>query len=189
MFTSRAEFRLHLRIDNADERLTPIARRVGLVSDERWSVYQHKQQLKARISALLEQCRVGREIAPDLPSGERPPLAVWLRRPEASIRTLQPWLERMLGEPVPAAVAATVETEMKYAGYISQQQRQIERLRTSDGRTIPEDFAYSDVPGLSTEVRQKLTRVRPTTLGQAARIPGVTPAAIAVLDVYLSIVR
>lgn len=189
MFTSRAEFRLHLRIDNADERLTPIGRRAGLVNDQRWSVHQHKQQLKTRISALLEQSRVGPEIAPDLPAGERPALAVWLRRPEASIRRLQPWLERMLGEPVPAAVAATVETEMKYAGYISQQQRQIERLRTSDGRAIPEDFAYSDVPGLSTEVRQKLTRVRPTTLGQAARIPGVTPAAIAVLDVYLSIVR
>ncbi len=189
MFTSRAEFRLHLRIDNADERLTPIGRRVGLVNDERWSVYQHKQRLKARISAMLEQCRVSPDIASDLPAGERPLLALWLRRPDANINALRPWLEQVLGEPVPPAVAATVETEMKYAGYISQQQRQIERLRMSDGRAIPEEFAYSDVPGLSTEVRQKLTRVRPATLGQAARIPGVTPAAIAVLDVYLSIVR
>lgn len=187
MFTSRAEFRLHLRIDNADERLTPIGRRVGLVDDHRWRLFQDKQRLKARICSLLTQSRICPEM--ELPTSERPLLAEWLRRPEADIRRVLPWLERTLGEPIPFTVAAAIETETKYAGYIAQQQRQIERLRSCDGRTIPEDFAYSDIPGLSTEVRQKLMRVRPTTLGQAARIPGVTPAAIAVLDVYLSMVR
>ena len=81
----------------------------------------------------------------------------------------------------------TVETELKYAGYIAQQERQVARLMESDRRALPGDFPYFEIPGLSTEVRQKLTRLRPTTLGQAARIPGVTPAAIAVLDVYLGI--
>lgn len=83
----------------------------------------------------------------------------------------------------------TIETELKYAGYIAQQQRQVERLRDAERRRIPVDFSYTDIPGLSTEVRQKLERVRPETLGQAGRIPGVTPAAVAVLDVYLSISR
>jgi tRNA uridine 5-carboxymethylaminomethyl modification enzyme len=187
MFTSRAEFRLHLRIDNADERLTPIGRRVGLVDDHRWRLFEEKQRLKARIYSLLSQSRISPEM--ELSTAERPLVADWLRRPEADIRRVLPWLERTLGEPIPFTVAAAIETETKYAGYIAQQQRQIERLKSSDGRAIPEDFAYSDIPGLSTEVRQKLMRVRPTTLGQAARIPGVTPAAIAVLDVYLSIVR
>jgi tRNA uridine 5-carboxymethylaminomethyl modification enzyme len=189
MFTSRAEFRLHLRIDNADERLTPIGRSIGLVKDERWRVYQQKQRQKGRIQMLLEQTRVGPNIAPHLSAGDRPPLAVWLRRPEATIGSLRVWLESELGEPLLNSVLSNVETEAKYSGYIAQQQRQIERLRSAGGRTIPADFAYFDVPGLSTEIRQKLTRVRPATLGQAGRIPGVTPAAIAVLDVYLSIVR
>jgi tRNA uridine 5-carboxymethylaminomethyl modification enzyme len=189
MFTSRAEFRLHLRIDNADERLTPIGRRIGLVTDERWRLYEQKQRQKARIQMLLEQTRADSKLAPNLAAGDRPPLAVWLRRPEAAISPLRTWLESELGESILSSVLSNVETEAKYAGYIAQQQRQMERLRSAEGRTIPVDFAYSDVPGLSTEIRQKLTRVRPATLGQAGRIPGVTPAAIAVLDVYLSIVR
>ncbi len=82
---------------------------------------------------------------------------------------------------------ATLETEAKYAGYIAQQERQIERLRDSERRRIPETFEFAQIPGLSTEVKQKLERVRPETLGQAGRIPGVTPAAVAVLDVYLSL--
>jgi tRNA uridine 5-carboxymethylaminomethyl modification enzyme len=102
---------------------------------------------------------------------------------------LRDWLSACLGEEPSPAVLTTVETEAKYAGYISQQTRQIERLHASEGRIIPSGFGYGNIPGLSTEIRQKLSRVQPETLGQAARIPGVTPAAVAVLDVYLSLHR
>jgi tRNA uridine 5-carboxymethylaminomethyl modification enzyme len=164
MFTSRAEFRLHLRIDNADERLTPIGRRAGLVDDQRWSLFQQKQQQKQALREFVEKSR----------------LAEWLRRPESRLRGLEiPFSDPLHG------VIETVETEFKYAGYLEQQRRQVERLREAEARRIPRDFSYTDLPGLSNEVREKLIRVRPETLGQAGRIPGVTPAAIAVLDVYL----
>jgi tRNA uridine 5-carboxymethylaminomethyl modification enzyme len=171
MFTSRAEFRLHLRIDNADERLTPIGRKVGLVSDDRWNLYLRKQTQKAKLTAHLETNR----------------LLAWLKRPENRILSLSESISQVLGEEPVHGLLATVETETKYAGYISQQQRQIERLRDSDLRRIPASFEFADIPGLSTEARQKLERVRPQTLGQAGRIPGITPAAVAVLDVYLSL--
>jgi tRNA uridine 5-carboxymethylaminomethyl modification enzyme len=171
MFTSRAEFRLHLRIDNADERLTPIGREVGLVSDPRWALYQHKQNQKARVMAYLEAKR----------------LVQWLRRPDATIGSLSNSITEALGEEPVHGVLTTVETEAKYAGYIAQQRKQIDRLRESDLRRIPSGFKFEGIPGLSTEAKQKLERVRPQTLGQAGRIPGITPAAVAVLDVYLSL--
>src|ERR1700722_18067191 len=171
MFTSRAEFRLHLRIDNADERLTPIGREVGLVSDERWNLYLRKQKQKVRLTAHLEAKR----------------LLPWLRRPENRISSLLESISGVLGEEPVHGLLATIETETKYAGYISQQQRQIERLRGSELRRIPASFEFAGIPGLSAEAKQKLARVRPQTLGQAGRIPGITPAAIAVLDVYLSL--
>jgi tRNA uridine 5-carboxymethylaminomethyl modification enzyme len=119
----------------------------------------------------------------------QPPLAVWLRRPETRIDEFAAHIRTELnGDPV-HGLTETLETELKYAGYIAQQHRQVERLRDAERRRIPGDFSYSDIPGLSTEVRQKLERVRPETLGQAGRIPGVTPAAVAVLDVYLSLSR
>ena len=184
MFTSRAEFRLRLRIDNADERLTPLGRRVGLVQDDRWRLYERKQEQKSGILALMNSRRVdAAELG--LAVHDRPTIADWVRRPEARISRLS---HELCEDPV-HGVFDTVETELKYSGYIAQQDRQVARLRESDGRHLPGDFSYSDVPGLSAEVRQKLTRVRPATLGQAARIPGVTPAAIAVLDVYLNITR
>jgi tRNA uridine 5-carboxymethylaminomethyl modification enzyme len=189
MFTSRAEFRLHLRIDNADERLTPLGREAGLVADERWSLYLRKQEQKRRLNRLLAATRLDPENFGHLgiPFDDRPTLSQWLRRPEAKIEALGEWIGQMLGEAPAHGVLTTVETEAKYAGYIAQQERQIERLRESERRRIPSDFEFSQIPGLSTEVRQKLQRVRPETLGQAGRIPGVTPAAMAVLDVYLSI--
>jgi tRNA uridine 5-carboxymethylaminomethyl modification enzyme len=171
MFTSRAEFRLHLRIDNADERLTPVGREVGLVTEERWTLFLRKQGQKGRLMAHLEEKR----------------LLQWLRRPDASIASLGSSLREVLGEEPLHGVLATVETEVKYAGYISQQRRQMDRLQGSDLRRIPAGFEFSGIPGLSTESVQKLNRIRPQTLGQAGRIPGVTPAAIAVLDVYLSL--
>ena len=173
MFTSRAEFRLHLRIDNADERLTPIGRQAGLVSDARWDLFTRKQQQKGRLRSALETHKNGQ----------------WLKRPEATISEIRPWVDETLGEAPMLGLLTTVETEIKYSGYIGQQERQIERLKNSERRRIPAEFGFADIPGLSREVQQKLERVRPETLGQAGRIPGVTPAAIAILDCYLSLAR
>jgi tRNA uridine 5-carboxymethylaminomethyl modification enzyme len=181
MFTSRAEFRLHLRIDNADERLTPVGRRAGLVTEERWARFQKKQRQKETLRQLIQAERTER-----LGVG-RPIIAAWLRRPEARIGEVREQLTRLLGEPLLREVLTTVETELKYQGYIAQQDRHVQRLKNAERRRIPDGFIFSVVPGLSREVRDKLERVRPVDLGQAARIPGVTPAAIAVLDVYLSI--
>jgi len=188
MFTSRAEFRLHLRIDNADERLTPSGRRLGLVNDERWARFALKQEQRMRIAALLEQTRasaVVEQIGLDS-SSDNPDLAAWLRRPEASIERLRSWISAQIGAEPVHGVLTTVETEFKYAGYIAQQEKQIKRLQGSENRQIPEEFNYEGIPGLSREIQQKLGRVRPVTLGQARRIPGVTPAAIAIVDVYLT---
>jgi tRNA uridine 5-carboxymethylaminomethyl modification enzyme len=189
MFTSRAEFRLHLRIDNADERLTPLGWKLGLVSAARWTQYQRKQEEKARVLELLEKTRAHSvpEVVGLLAASDNPTLKIWLRRPEAKISSLDTWITSRLGASPAHGVLTTVETELKYAGYIAQQERQIKQLGDSESRQIPEHFAYDQIPGLSNEARQKLTRVRPVTLGQAGRIPGVTPAAVAVLDIYLSL--
>jgi len=171
MFTSRAEYRLHLRIDNADARLTPMGRRVGLVRDDRWVVFERKQEQIGKLRGALDSHRNG----------------LWLRRPEASIGELASWIAEVLGEAPERGVLETVETETKYSGYIAQQERQMSRLKDAGGKTIPAEFRYRGIPGLSLEVVDKLERVRPQTLSQASRIPGVTPAAIAVLDVYVSL--
>ena len=173
MFTSRAEFRLHLRIDNADTRLTPLGRKAGLVSDARWEVFTRKQRQRERLSAALVTHRNGQ----------------WLKRTEASIGEIAPWIEEVLGEPPVRGLLTTIETEIKYGGYIQQQERQMERMKGAERRPIPAGFGFQGIPGLSREVQDKLERVRPATLGQAGRIPGVTPAAIAVLDCYLSLTR
>jgi len=191
MFTSRAEFRLHLRIDNADERLTPIGRKMGLVCDERWALYLRRRDQKQRILSLMESTRVDPTRFPhlQLSMDDRPTLEVWLRRPGARLSEVADWVRDQLREEPAHGVLATLETELKYSGYIAQQDRQVERLRRAERHPIPRDFCYADIPGLSTEVREKLDRVRPESLGQAGRIPGVTPAAVAVLDVYMSLLR
>ncbi|MCX7603602.1 MAG: tRNA uridine-5-carboxymethylaminomethyl(34) synthesis enzyme MnmG [Bryobacteraceae bacterium] len=170
MFTSRAEYRLQLRIDNADERLTPIGHRIGLAGEDRWERLEAKLRQKERVKRLLG-----------------PKREAWLRKPESRLESLRAELERELGEPLSKAVVLSVETEVKYDGYLRQQERMVERLREAERRRIPGGFDYRSVPGLSREIREKLERVRPETLGQASRIPGVTPAAIAVLDCYLSL--
>ena len=189
MFTSRAEFRLHLRIDNADERLTAYGRRVGFVKDDRWDVYTRKREQKARLVAAMDRTRVSPQSFPGVRIGmdERPTVSQWLKRPEARVEQIRPCAIAELGEEPCRGVLANLETELKYSGYISQQERQIERLKNAESRRIPSGFSYSSIQGLSTEVRQRLAAVRPATLGQASRIPGVTPAAVAVLDVYLSV--
>ncbi len=171
MFTSRAEFRLHLRIDNADERLTPIGRELGLVSDARWEMFQKKSAQKAKLLSALEASKYG----------------AMLRRPEIRLADLSEWVAKIVQEPLARGVMESVEVEAKYAGYISQQRRHMDKMQRSEGRLIPGAFSYKSVPGLSREVLGKLERVQPATLGQAARIPGVTPAAVSILDVYLSI--
>ena len=173
MFTSRAEFRLHLRIDNADSRLTPIGRRVGLVTDVRWEAFKHKQAQMDRLMGVLETHR----------NAQR------LKRPEVSIGELASWVREVLGEEPARGLLVTVETEIKYSGYIAQQERQMVRLKNAERRAIPDDFQFAGIPGLSREIQDKLSRVRPGTLGQAGRIPGVTPAAVAILDCYLSVGR
>lgn len=186
MFTSRAEFRLHLRIDNADERLTPMLHRCGIVSSERWALYEKKRRQKALVLNWLNEQRVNRsELA--LAGDDRPVYAVWLRRPEARIEQVAGMVREFLDEEPAPGLLTTIETELKYAGYIEQQQRQMRRLRDSEERRIPDALEFGSIPGISREVSEKLSRVRPETLGQAGRIPGVTPAAVAVLAVYLDL--
>ncbi len=268
MFTSRAEFRLHLRIDNADRRLTPHGRRVGLINDDVWSDFQAKQERMGKLARLLESTRLGAELAPlmiantpDKPQaqggggdgrvGEK--LAQLLKRPEVTMEQLVPLLRRLQPEfferplrvhyepkqdapvslyeqitgaptrvsgcaaesgsqsddmpeaqgseaadPVAAVQECglpaeirnelkSVETEIKYAGYLEQQRKSIERLKRAEQRAIPEWFNYQSVSGLSREMKEKLQRLQPRTLAQASRIPGVTPAAVSLVNVYIEI--
>jgi len=186
MFTSRAEFRLQLRIDNADERLTPVGRACGLVCDRRWEVFEKKRFQREKLAVFLRDVRV---VSGDLGlvQDDRPTYGVWLRRPEARIGEIAGVLAGVLGEEVVGSLLTTLETECKYEGYMQQQRRQVRRLQESEDRGIPSGVDFRGIPGLSREVCDKLVRVQPETLGQAARIPGVTPAAIAVLSVYLDL--
>jgi tRNA uridine 5-carboxymethylaminomethyl modification enzyme len=198
MFTSRAEFRLHLRIDNADRRLTPYGRRLGLIGDSAWAEYEAKQ---ARAVALEKVLSVGKAVGGDWPAGQT--WAQVLRRPEVTMSTIWPELRSQLRAPIfaPWVEAGadghlatqtrnelkTVETEIKYAGYLDQQKKAIEKLKKAEERGIPAWFDYTQVSGLSREMQEKLTRVRPSTLGQASRIPGVTPAALSLVNVFIEI--
>jgi tRNA uridine 5-carboxymethylaminomethyl modification enzyme len=286
MFTSRAEFRLHLRIDNADRRLTPHGRRVGLISDEAWADFQAKQQRLETMRALLEKTRLTADMLESLgarseggPSGAEAPvlteasgtaeavpfpvttwepvsdnspsapipagqptlaqrfsagdeaysdqvpegrangaalaealrstlgqaLAQLLKRPEVTIELIAPVLRDIapdffdrhssLNSVSPVVKISSevrnelkaLETEIKYAGYLDQQQRAIDRLKKAEQRRIPEWFDYRAVSGLSREMQEKLGHVTPQTLGQASRIPGVTPAAVSLINVYIEI--
>jgi tRNA uridine 5-carboxymethylaminomethyl modification enzyme len=261
MFTSRAEFRLHLRIDNADRRLTPHGRRIGLINDQAWADFQAKQARAQKLMALLEKTRVSGgmlekieraqqerlaalsvlksndlenegELAEassrtsngnNLTSAPGSTLAQLLKRPEIVIEDLAPVVRescpeyfaeietlptetlsteprqvsghdfsRAIKSPGKLSAAArnqmkTVETEIKYAGYLDQQRKSIERLKKAEQRVIPDWFDYGKVSGLSREMNEKLQRVRPRTLGHASRIPGVTPAAVTLINVYIEI--
>ncbi len=232
MFTSRAEFRLHLRIDNADRRLTPHGRRVGLISDDAWAEFEAKQRRLDEVKQVLQRTRVTGAMAEqierawgqppsavqaeqssaafagsgtDLSSAVGQPLAQLLKRPEITIEKLASVLNDLIPEffardssvnSVSSGVELSsevrnelksVETEIKYAGYLDQQQRAIERLKKAEQRHIPAWFDYRAVSGLSREMQEKLGRVVPQTLGQASRIPGVTPAAVSLINVYIEI--
>ncbi len=266
MFTSRAEFRLHLRIDNADRRLTPHGRRVGLISDEAWSDFQAKQSRLESLKKLLERTRLtpamldkiavegasgsglrasanpveqatddpgtfaeargpkpearideepavagsATEPAQDLSSALGQTCAQLLKRPEITIEKLAPVLreldpaffqrEEIREHPRESAASLSlelssevrnelksVETEIKYEGYLLQQQRAIERMKKSEQRAIPGWFDYRSISGLSREMQEKLAHVQPRTLAQASRIPGVTPAAVSLVNVFIEI--
>jgi tRNA uridine 5-carboxymethylaminomethyl modification enzyme len=268
MFTSRAEFRLHLRIDNADRRLTPHGRRIGLINEQAWADYQAKEQRAQKLSTFLEQTRVSGEVIEKISHAQQErlaaqrltrsaaaidtdetsgpsdktitssangnnlagalgsPLTQLLKRPEiviedftgliaegfpeffAEIADGDQGLKPETIEAVRARLKScpdtnlnrqsnlssaarnemkTVETEIKYAGYLDQQRKSIERLKKAEQRLIPDWFDYGKVSGLSREMNEKLQRVRPRTLGHASRIPGVTPAAVSLINVYIEI--
>ncbi len=182
-----------LREDNADLRLTAIGRELGLVDDARWQAFCHKRDAIERETERLQQVIVRPSTPCDAAITAATGQALdreyraleLLRRPE--IRHDLLWsLDSVKGDlAINADVMEQIEIQLKYAGYIQRQDLEIERQQRHEQTTIPIDFSYADIPGLSAEVQQKLQQVRPVTIGQAARIPGVTPAAIAILLVYL----
>ncbi len=192
MFTSRAEYRLTLREDNADLRLTETGRRLGLVDDARWARFAARRDAVAREQERLESLRIAPGDAAAVALAERTgtPLAraevalSLLRRPGVDYATLTalPGLGPAVADP---EVAAQVEVQARYHGYLQRQQREVERLRSQEQAALPGDLDYAGVRGLSTEVREKLERHRPRTVGQASRISGVTPAAVSLLLVHL----
>jgi tRNA uridine 5-carboxymethylaminomethyl modification enzyme len=207
MFTSRAEYRLQLREDNADARLTEAGRRMGLVDDARWEAFNRKRDAVSRETQKLRSTWVHPGLLP-APDAERligkaleheHTLIDLLRRPGIGYDTVaevarvarpeagvsRETLTAELGAPLAGAVIEQVEIATKYAGYIDKQVEEVERAAAYEHLALPEDLDYAQVTALSHEVRQKLNRHRPATLGQASRISGVTPAAISLLLVHL----
>jgi len=192
MFTSRAEFRLNLRIDNADRRLTPLGREIGLVTDEHWELYLLRAARIDELRARLEDPRMDADhpyyAARGVTLHRHPTVASLLRRPE--IR-----LEELIREGLVTAKnlrredVMSIETAIKYEGYMKQQDREVERMRKAESRRIPADLDYASMAGLSREVVEKLIRIRPESIAQASRIPGMTPAAVSIVLFQIEILR
>jgi tRNA uridine 5-carboxymethylaminomethyl modification enzyme len=181
MFTSRAEHRLLLRIDNADLRLTPLGRTAGLVDDDRWRAFEDRRSRLEKNRRILNTSFVRTS------SGDRVPASVALRQPEVRLADLVARGDVVLDRAADGSRvdAASLETEIKYEGYLRRQRSDIERSARLERRGIPDDLAFESIPGLSRESVQRLQEVRPATVGQAGRIPGFTPAAVAVLAAYV----
>jgi tRNA uridine 5-carboxymethylaminomethyl modification enzyme len=174
MFTSRAEYRLLLRQDNADRRLTPLGRRIGLVTDERWQrLERHEQQIAAALALMASKRHQGIT------------LEEWLRRPEIEWDDLCRMSSELAALGIDAVAVNQVTIETKYAGYIRRQSADIERQEKLHLVRIPATFDYQAVPQLRREAKDRLTKVRPANLGHAGRISGITPADLAVLMLYL----
>jgi tRNA uridine 5-carboxymethylaminomethyl modification enzyme len=171
MFTSRAEERLHLRHDNADQRLTPKGFSAGLVGESRRAAFEQKMSILKRCRTIAEGTRLNGA-----------PIDQLLKRPSFSYSQLPTAVQ----DAVPAEIWQLVEADIKYAGYAARQSQHNRELATNEVRLIPDGLNFSDIPALSSETRQKLSKIRPTTLGQAARISGVTPADISILYIWLS---
>jgi tRNA uridine 5-carboxymethylaminomethyl modification enzyme len=203
MFTSRAEHRLLLREDNADLRLTPAGRELGLVDDERWALFEAKREGSARERQRFESTRIKAHEIPVAwqarvlgEGGTRDALSAFdlLRRPEVTYDDVIELIGPIRWDPpaddrLAAQVRAQLEVAAKYSGYIERQEEEIERHRRNEETRLPVDLDYAHVAGLSNEVRQKLAQLRPATVGQAARVPGVTPAAVSILLVHLKKAR
>jgi tRNA uridine 5-carboxymethylaminomethyl modification enzyme len=192
MFTSRAEFRLNLRIDNADARLTPVGRGIGLVSDDHWDAHLARQ---SRINAARERVESARVdaahpyfVSRNLDVRERPAMKAVLLRPEVRLADLiREGAFEVSG--LQREEILSVETSLKYQGYLKQQDREIEKLRRAESRLLPEDLDYAGMSGLSREIVEKLSKARPRSVAQASRIPGVTPASISILVFHLDLRR
>jgi tRNA uridine 5-carboxymethylaminomethyl modification enzyme len=192
MFTSRAEFRLNLRIDNADSRLTSIGRLAGLVSDEHWNFYLDRQTRIERLRNAVETARVDTAhpffVSRGVEFRSRPSFVELLRRPEIHLADLI--AEGMIEtDALRREDIVSLETGIKYEGYLKQQEREVEKLRKAESKRLPADLDYGNMPGLSREIVEKLSRIRPQSIAQASRIPGITPASISILLFHLEMRR